>query len=557
MTDLSILIPARNEMFLKRTVEDILEHARGDTEVIVVLDGSWPEEGIPDNPRVHLIHHSVSIGQRAATNEAARLSTARYVMKCDAHCAFDEGFDVKLMETFEHNWTVIPRMYNLHVFDWVCKACGHRQYHSPKPERCAKCEGGPVEMELVWKPRRNRRTDFARFDTNLHFQYWGQYERRPEAQGQIADVMCCVGACWMMERTRFWELGGLDEAHGSWGQMGVEVACKTWLSGGRQVVNKNTWFAHLFRTQPGFGFPYPNPGAERAREHSRHLWLGNNWSGAVRPFKWILEKFAPVPDWENYTEPTKPSEPCQTSTPSSGEIGHEAGLVYYTDSRIDERLASYVRRQISRSCNGHNVVSVSLNKPVPFGKNICLQAERGQLTMFKQILAGLEACEAEYVFLVEHDVLYHPSHFTFVPPRDDVYYYNTNTWKVDAETGRALYYLCQQTLGLCASRKLLLQHYRARVERVEREGWSMSIGYEPGTHSRPRGIDDYKAESWVSEYPNIDIRHGKNLTKTRWSQDEFRNKRYCTGWMEASGVPGWGETLGRFQEFLREVENAP
>jgi hypothetical protein len=32
--ELSILVPARNEMFLTRTVEDILAHAEGDTEVI-------------------------------------------------------------------------------------------------------------------------------------------------------------------------------------------------------------------------------------------------------------------------------------------------------------------------------------------------------------------------------------------------------------------------------------------------------------------------------------------------------------------------------------------
>jgi len=35
--DLSILIPARNEMFLARTIEDILKNSEGKTEVIFVL----------------------------------------------------------------------------------------------------------------------------------------------------------------------------------------------------------------------------------------------------------------------------------------------------------------------------------------------------------------------------------------------------------------------------------------------------------------------------------------------------------------------------------------
>ena len=40
--DLSVLIAARNEEFLNRTVEDVLAKKRGNTEVIVVCDGNWP-----------------------------------------------------------------------------------------------------------------------------------------------------------------------------------------------------------------------------------------------------------------------------------------------------------------------------------------------------------------------------------------------------------------------------------------------------------------------------------------------------------------------------------
>lgn len=154
---------------------------------------------------------------------------------------------------------------------------------------------------MVWQPRMRRRTDFARFDRDLHFQYWRAYEKRPEAQGDIADVMCSVGACWFMRRERFWEMGGCDEGHGSWGQMGVEFACKAWLSGGRQVVNKKTWFSHMFRTQPGFGFPYHLSGSDvdRARAYSHWLWGGGNWPQAVHPLPWLIEKFAPVPGWED------------------------------------------------------------------------------------------------------------------------------------------------------------------------------------------------------------------------------------------------------------------
>lgn len=300
MTDLSILIPARNEMFLRQTIADILAHIEADTEIIAVLDGAWADPGIPDHERVTLVYHPQSIGQRAATNEAARMASGKYILKCDAHCAFDQGFDRKLIADMQPDWTMIPRQYNLHAFDWVC-ANGHRRYQGPSGV-CLEC-GEATEMEIVWEPRRNTHTDYARFDSTLHFQYWREYKQRPEARGDIVDVMCCVGACWLMERDRYWEFGGMDERHGSWGQMGVELACKSWLSGGRQVVNKRTWFAHMFRTQGGFGFPYPIKFSdqEAAREYSRWLWHGDNWSKAVYPFRWIIDKFAPVPGWEECT----------------------------------------------------------------------------------------------------------------------------------------------------------------------------------------------------------------------------------------------------------------
>lgn len=533
MTDLSVLIPARSEMFLARTIQDVLENIEADTEVIAVLDGGWADPPIADHPRVTLIHHSQSIGQRAATNEAARVSNARYIMKLDAHCLVDKGFDVKLMADCEYDWTVVPRMYNLHAFDWKCQSCGHQTYQGPRPIKCASCESeAGFEMVVIWQPRLNRKTDFARFDSDLHFQYWRDYEKRPEAAGEIADVMCSVGACWFMHRQRFLDLGGLDEVHGSWGQVGVEIACKSWLSGGRQVVNKRTWFAHMFRTQPGFGFPYAAPNAEKARAHSRHLWLGNNWPGAIHPLSWLIDKFAPVPDWD-----IKPVI---------------KGIIYYTDNRLDSRIMSAAQSQLTRCVNGHQLISVSL-APLDFGENITLEMERGILTMFKQILAGLEASTADIVFLAEHDVLYAPEYFSFTPPDRTKIYYNVNVWHVRTLDGHAVYYTAKRTSQLCAYRDVLLTHYRKRVERVEREGFSRKIGFEAGSHNRSERIDDLKSDVWAAKYPNLDLKHGKNLTPARWDTSAFRDQRNCRDWREADEIPYWGVTKNRFGQFLEDV----
>ena len=298
MTDLSVIITARNEEWLQDTIDDVLDNARGNTEVIAILDGYWPEVGIPSRPGLKIIHHTESIGQRQAINEGVRLSQAKYMMKLDAHCSVSEGFDVTMMEDMQYDWVMVPRMYNLHTFDWACGKCGHRVYMGPVPKGCSECDNTNDFSKIkVWKPRLNRRSDFMRFDNTLHFQYWRGYEKRPESKGDIVDQMCCVGAGWMMDRERFWELGGCDEGHGSWGQQGVEISCKNWLSGGRQVVNKKVWFAHMFRTQKGFGFPYPNPGTN-ARAYSKDLWENNKWPKQVHKLSWLLEKFWPIPGWE-------------------------------------------------------------------------------------------------------------------------------------------------------------------------------------------------------------------------------------------------------------------
>jgi hypothetical protein len=227
------------------------------------------------------------------------------------------------------------------------------------------------------------------------------------------------------------------------------------------------------------------------------------------------------------------------------------GIVYYTNNKIDPYIMVAVQKQLFKI--GLPIVSVSLF-PLCFGDNIVISGQSGHLTMFRQILAGLEHIQTEVVFFCEHDVLYHLSHFDFVPIRDDIYYYNENVTKVRYPDGKAVTYFCNQTSGLCAYRELLLNHYRERVRRVEINKYSNEMGFEPGTHNRAGRVDDFKAESWRSKYPNIDIRHNNNLTPTRWKKEQFRNQKFTNGWKEVTYVSGWGNVLdGKIVEILKNV----
>lgn len=515
--DISILIPSRNEEFLSETIADIIRNKRGNTEILIGLDGSPAIKPIPEHPDVRVIEEKESIGQRAMTNKLCRMSEAKYIIKTDAHCSFDEGFDIKLMADMQDNWTVVPVMRNLHAFDWVCEN-GHRRYQGPSGD-CKEC-GLPTVKDICWIAKPNPQSMFYRFDTTLHFQYWNELKKHKDYQGDIAETMSLQGSFFMLTREKYWDLDICEENFGSWGQQGVEVACKTWLSGGRVVVNKKTWYAHMFRTQGGdFGFPYEQSGKQiqHARNYSKELFVNNKWPKAIHTFEWLLKKFNP-PEWN---------------------INKTKGIVYYTDNRIDERILKWGQDQIKKS--NLPIVSVSL-KPLEFGKNIVLDMERGYITMFKQILTGLKALDTDVVFLCEHDVLYHESHFDFNPIRDDVYYYNMNSWITRTSDGFAVKYDQKSLSGLCADRKFLIKHFEKRIKICEEVGFSRAMGFEPGTHKRKERVDDFKAEGYLSEYPNIDIKHSKNLTKARWRQEDFRDKRNCQNWKEQNikdGIDGW------------------
>ena len=306
--DLSVIIPSRQEKYLGRTIQNILDCAEMNTEVIAVLDGYLPDPPLEfDSERFRWLYFEQPIGQRGATNKGVEASTAKYVAKLDAHCAVDQGFDRKLIEPYESgeigmDVTTIPRMYYLHVFDWVCDKCGARYYQADPVPMCLKCHGETFHEEMVWKPRWEKGpVDFGRFDYLIHWQYWPRYtRRRPEAEkADIADVMSAIGACFFMPRARFHEIDGLDEAHGFWGQFGAEISCKSWLSGGRQVVNKRTWYAHFFRVGK-LGFPYQISGdaQERAKIYSRNLWMNNLWDKQTRPLSWLVDHFWPVRGWD-------------------------------------------------------------------------------------------------------------------------------------------------------------------------------------------------------------------------------------------------------------------
>jgi glycosyltransferase involved in cell wall biosynthesis len=252
---ISIIIPARNEPYLQKTIDDLFLKAAGDIEVVAVLDGYWPDPPLKSYRRLKIIHRGTARGMRAGINAGARIAQGKYLMKCDAHCCFDPGFDEKLKADCEPDWTVVPRRYGLNVETW---------------NRTDKL----YEFEYIEKG-------------TLKGRKWPEYADRVKDQ-EIVDLMTSQGSCWFTHLDRFWELGGLDEInYGIMGREAQETCLKTWLSGGRYVLNRKTWYAHWSK---------PKKHVIKNPEKSKSV-AAIQAEFPEEKLLPLIERFAPVPGW--------------------------------------------------------------------------------------------------------------------------------------------------------------------------------------------------------------------------------------------------------------------
>jgi glycosyltransferase involved in cell wall biosynthesis len=274
---LSILIPSRNEVFLRQTIADLFANAVTDIEIIAVLDGYWPNPQLMEDPRLHIIHFSEARGMRNAINSAADLSRGEWLMKVDAHCMFAEGFDEVLLKDIDDNQIVVPRRKRLDAENWQIQDVG-------KPD---------VDLHYLSNPITNK-DGFS-----MHGCIWPERDR-VRLEVPIDETPSFQGSFWMMSRRHFWErLGGMsEEGYGGFTQEPQEIGMKTWLGGGQILVNKKTWYAHLHKGRKyGRGYHQDKYEILRGHEYSARYWMNNRWAGRVHDMEWFVDRFAPMPTW--------------------------------------------------------------------------------------------------------------------------------------------------------------------------------------------------------------------------------------------------------------------
>ena len=277
MHKLSVLIPSRNERFLAKTIDDLFAKAVEEIEVIVTLDGYEPFPQLIERPGLILIRLDAARGMRNAINLAAGIATGKFLMKIDAHCMVGEGFDKILKSDCDDNWMVIPRRCSLDPENWVIARTGK----------------APVDYHYLCYPYRPDK------DVGLHGEVW-KTRAVERAHIMIDDEMSSQGSCWFMTKDHFVNrIGTMDEAgYGKFVQEAQELGLKTWLGGGRMVINKNTWYAHLHKGKTyGRGYFIDKREMKRGAHFSADYWLNNRWSNRVRDFEWLIDHFMPVPTW--------------------------------------------------------------------------------------------------------------------------------------------------------------------------------------------------------------------------------------------------------------------
>ncbi len=218
--------------------------------------------------------------------------------------------------------------------------------------------------------------------------------------------------------------------------------------------------------------------------------------------------------------------------------------VLYTSNTVRPAIWDACQRQLRLCLEAHDLPIVTVSQkpvePVVAGaRNMIFRGKRSFESMFRQTLDGLENVDAEIVYLLEDDLLYHPSHFAFTPD-DDGFWYDQNEWHVDADSDRAVYFLHDDPSMLVARREVLLDHYRRVIGQINETGYSSTWGFSP-----PKGLPPAVRKGFVRHYygdvPTLDIRHPDTQTRSQWTPADFRSPRAYKGWQAEDSVPGWGK----------------
>lgn len=269
MAKVSIIISSRKEKTLYRTVKDIYDKVTGDFEVIVGFNGP-PYTTLPF-PYLRTFESPKNIGLKPMINELVKRATGKYIYKTDAHCSFGKGFDEILQADMEDDWVVTPRFYVLDGKTWKVQDDRFYDY---------------FYLSCPFTDKKG-----LRFKAGGH---WPELTKeRLKSHPSVDETPSMHGSGWFVNRDYFLnEIGGFpeDDPFGH-AQEPIWLGLKNWLIGGKLMVNKNTWYAHMHQSSNQRGYPEDKGHTERTYNEVATYWLQQEG------FEAFVDKFMPMPSW--------------------------------------------------------------------------------------------------------------------------------------------------------------------------------------------------------------------------------------------------------------------
>jgi glycosyltransferase involved in cell wall biosynthesis len=177
------------------------------------------------DPRRRIVHLGKNRGMRGAINAGVAVSRGKFFMRLDEHCSFGKGYDKILTDACKENEIMTATRYFL------------------DPEKWEVMDIPPVNHERL------DITNVSEGVRKFHGKPWKEMDHWMRKK-TISETEAMQGSMWIMPRA-WWDkhIKRLEtENYGPLIQDSVEVTFKTWMNGGRLMLNKGTWFAHKHRS---------------------------------------------------------------------------------------------------------------------------------------------------------------------------------------------------------------------------------------------------------------------------------------------------------------------
>jgi hypothetical protein len=215
-------------------------------------------------------------------------------------------------------------------------------------------------------------------------------------------------------------------------------------------------------------------------------------------------------------------------------------IVYVSSNREAPEFEERIRQNLIENAGDTPIISVT-QRPTDLGKNIVVGDDIGVtgFNMFRQVLIGCKASDADYVIQAEADTVYPPDYFQFVPPRLDVPYRDRNLFVM----GQYREYFYKKEEGATHAQIVGRQFYIDTLEKLF-EGapeWSATEKNFPKERNHKNDVFDH-IEYWDTENPVIQIKTSQSMRHYTHSDriprhelpywgsgKDFRNKYYNIG----------------------------